>query len=55
MIENIILVSVIVLILGSAAFYVYKAKKSGKRCIGCSSGGSCSGNCCSCGLDEKKK
>lgn len=55
MVENIILISVIVLILGLAAFYVYKAKKSGKKCIGCPDGGSCSGNCCSCGCGEKKK
>lgn len=30
----------------AAAFYVYKAKKSGKKCIGCPDSGSCSGGCC---------
>lgn len=42
---------VIVAILGGAALYIYKAKKSGKKCIGCPSAGKCSGSCgnCSCG------
>ena len=47
-----IVVAVIVLIIGLAAFYVYKAKKSGKKCIGCPDGGcSCdskSGGTCCC-------
>lgn len=59
MVENIIIIAIIVLVLGSAAFYVYKAKKSGKKCIGCPDSGSCSGNCsCCCGYGgegEKKK
>lgn len=32
----------------AAAFYVYKAKKSGKKCIGCPDSGSCSGGCSGC-------
>ena len=54
--ENVILVVVIVAILGAAVWYVYKAKKSGKKCIGCPDSGSCSGSCggCSCGCDQKK-
>jgi len=32
----------------AAAFYVYKAKKSGKKCIGCPDSGACSGGCCGC-------
>lgn len=31
----------------AAAFYVYKAKKSGKKCIGCPDSG-CSGGCSGC-------
>ena len=46
--ENIIIVAVLVIILGLALGYVIKAKKSGKKCIGCPSGGNCSGNCSSC-------
>jgi hypothetical protein len=46
---DVIIVAVLALILGLAARYVYKAKKSGRKCIGCPSGGSCSGNCACCG------
>ena len=46
---DVIIVVVLALILGLAARYVYKAKKSGRKCIGCPSGGSCSGNCACCG------
>ena len=60
--ENIIIIVLIVLILGSAAFYVYKAKKSGRKCIGCPDSSSCSskgcnGNCsgCSCCTNSKKE
>ena len=42
--ENIILIVVLVLILGGAGIYIYKAKKKGQKCIGCPSGGSCD-NC----------
>lgn len=52
--ENIIIIAVLALILGLAAGYVYKAKKSGRKCIGCPDGGSCSGHCsggCSCGSE----
>ena len=54
-IADYIIIVVIGLILGLAAGYVYKAKKSGKKCIGCPDGGSCSGNCgaCSCGCGRK--
>jgi len=58
MVENIIIIAIIVLVLGPAAFYVYKAKKSGKKCIGCPDSGSCSGNCsccCGCGGEGEKK
>ena len=61
--ESIIIVAVLVLIVGLAGGYVYKAKKSGKKCIGCPDSGcschanaktSCSGPCCGCGNAEKK-
>ena len=47
-----ILIAVLVLIVGAAGWYVYKAKKSGKKCIGCPDGCSCSskkGKCGCCG------
>ena len=43
---DIITVAVIVLIVALAAIYVIKAKKKGKKCIGCPEGGHCDG-CCS--------
>ena len=59
---NIIIIAVIALIFGGAVFYIYKAKKSGKRCIGCPDGGTCGsknntdscGCCCGCQGDEDK-
>lgn len=43
-----IIIAVIALIIGGAAFYIYKAKKSGKKCIGCPDSGTCSGKCSGC-------
>lgn len=62
---DIIAVAVILVIIGGAVAYIIKAKKSGKKCIGCpdssscSSGGKgCSGSCggCSsgCNCQDKK-
>lgn len=53
--ENIIIIAVVAIIVGLASLYVYKAKKSGKKCIGCPDGCSCStkskceGSCGCCG------
>ena len=41
---NIIIIAIIALILAGAAFYIYKSKKSGKKCIGCPHSGTC-GKC----------
>ena len=43
---DIIVIAVIVLIVGSASFYIYKSKKAGKGCIGCPD--SCNGRCNGC-------
>lgn len=47
-----LIIGVIALILGLAGWYVYKAKKSGKKCIGCPYSGKCAsgcgGNCSGC-------
>lgn len=55
-----VLIAIIVAIIGGAAFYIYKAKKSGKKCIGCPDGATCggkcsgcSGNCGGCGTNPK--
>jgi len=56
-----VIIAVIVVIIGLAAWYVYKAKKSGKKCIGCPDSGACAaaqkGGCsgCSCGCGDAKK
>lgn len=42
MAENMIIIAILLLIVGLAASYIYKAKKSGKKCIGCPDGCSCS-------------
>ena len=53
---DVLIILILLAIVGGAGAYVYKAKKSGKKCIGCpesgcSSGcsGSCSGCSCRCG------
>jgi len=56
--EDIIIIAVLAVIIVLAARYVYKAKKSGKKCIGCPDGCSCSakntGCACSC-CEHKEK
>ncbi len=50
---DLIFTAILVAILGTAARYVYKAKKSGAKCIGCPSAGSCARNCsCEDSLDS---
>ena len=39
--ETLIVIVILVLILGGAVGYMYKAKKRGVKCIGCPSGGKC--------------
>ncbi len=36
-----IVIAIIVLIIFSACFYIYKEKKKGKKCIGCPYAGEC--------------
>ncbi len=36
-----IVIAIIVLIIFSASFYIYKEKKKGKKCIGCPYAGEC--------------
>ncbi|MBO5220762.1 MAG: FeoB-associated Cys-rich membrane protein [Clostridia bacterium] len=61
---NIIATVIVVAILGAAIAYIVKAKKSGKKCIGCPDGcctatkkeASCSGTCsCCCGCPSQEK
>ena len=47
-----IVIVVILTIVGLAAGYVIKAKKSGRKCIGCPAG--CRSGCSCCSNDNKK-
>ena len=52
--KDFIAIAVIVLVVGLAVFYLYRAKKSGQKCIGCPYAKQCSGKC-SGGRDNTKK
>jgi len=45
--ENLIIIVILVLVVGSASLYIWKEKKKGHKCIGCpmSANGSCHGHC----------
>lgn len=43
--ENIIIIAIVALIIGSIIFYLYKAKKRGQTCIGCPYAKKCNGKC----------
>ena len=45
---DIVAIIVILLIVGAATAYIIKAKKSGRKCIGCPDSKNCSGACSSC-------
>ena len=42
--KDILIVAVLLVILGLAAYAIYRSKKSGKKCIGCPHSGDC-GKC----------
>ncbi len=46
--EDVIIIAVVVLVVGLAALYVYRAKKRGQKCIGCPDSKTCSGHCRGC-------
>ena len=50
---DLIVVLILAAVLGGAGYYVYRAKKSGAKCIGCPSAKQCSGSCPSCRSEEK--
>ena len=53
--STVVAVIIVVAIVGGALAYIILAKKSGKKCIGCPDGNTCSGKCdkCNCGCNEK--
>jgi len=54
---DIVVIAVLAVIVGLAALYVIKAKKNGRKCIGCPEGcrpsenGVCTACSCGCGSD----
>ena len=60
-ITNLIIIAVLAVIVALAVFYIIKAKKSGKKCIGCPdssscNAGKCGGNCsCCAGCNQDNK
>ncbi len=42
---DLIILAILTVVVGFAARYVYKAKKSGAKCIGCPMSSECSGKC----------
>ena len=48
---DMIIIAVVLFIICAVGFYIYKAKKSGQKCIGCPESktcGSCGGGCGGC-------
>ena len=52
--ENYIIIAVVAAAVSLAVRYIYRQKKRGAKCIGCSAACCCStqGGCCSCGKTE---
>ena len=46
--KDFVLTAVLVILVGGAAWYIYRAKKRGQKCIGCPDSGTCSGHCGAC-------
>lgn len=42
---TLIVAVILICLIGAAGTYLYKAKKRGVHCVGCPSGGVCSGHC----------
>lgn len=45
---DVLVTAIIAGILALAAWYIWRAKKKGVKCIGCPDGAKCSGNCSGC-------
>ena len=46
--KDVIIILILLAIIGGIAFYIYKAKKRGEKCIGCPYAKQCGGNCGGC-------
>lgn len=52
--EDVVVIVVLLIVVAAAGIYVYRAKKSGQKCIGCPASKTCNGSCCSCKDEDKK-
>ncbi len=57
---DIIIIGILLIVVGSAVFYIVKAKKNGAKCIGCPAAGNCPSRnadklACSCGCQSDTK
>ncbi|MBQ1194197.1 MAG: FeoB-associated Cys-rich membrane protein [Lachnospiraceae bacterium] len=43
---NLIVIVILIILVGTAVFYIWKEKKKGRKCIGCPSAGCCSNKGC---------
>lgn len=46
---DLVIICIVAAIVIAAALYVYKAKKNGKKCIGCPDAAACAAKKCGCG------
>jgi len=46
---DVIIILIVAAVLALAGLYVYKAKKSGQKCVGCPHSKTCSSKNCGCG------
>ena len=50
---NIIAGGILIAVIAAAVRFIYKEKKRGVKCIGCSAAGSCGGSCSCSGHSDK--
>ena len=50
---DVIIILIVAAVLALAGLYVYKAKKSGQKCIGCPHSKTCASKSCGCGCSDK--
>ncbi len=51
---DIIVIAIVAVIAFFAVRYIVRAKRSGRKCIGCPDGSACSGSCHSCNCSREK-
>ena len=56
---DIVMILILLVIIGSACFYIVKAKRNGEKCIGCSMSKQCAsknqdGTVCNCHSEKNK-